>query len=157
MTLYILVKITLYINVRYEFHSPPEPFISFASSQISTGDSIMTDSNLFPAAHSSSSVQTNPFFPPRSVPPLQTPDLPSAETAPPAYLPRDVNASPSTELVLTRLEQLSEQMSVGMATLSSEVGALSRSAMRVDRNLQILRIIVGTSHDPFSSGAMRRV
>lgn len=66
------------------------------------------------------------------------PDTPTLETAPPAYDRRDANRSAAENLMLERLEHIN----VNMAALSADVGSLARTVHKVDRNLQILRLIV---------------
>jgi len=66
------------------------------------------------------------------------PDTPNLETAPPAYDRRDANRSAAENLILERLEHIN----VNMAALSADVGSLARTVHKVDRNLQILRLIV---------------
>ena len=67
--------------------------------------------------------------------------------APPAYFPSDAQRSAADTLLLERMDQMNSRL----ASLAENMSAFRSTVYKVDRNLQILRIIVSL-HDESSKG-----
>jgi len=67
--------------------------------------------------------------------------------APPAYFPSDAQRSAADTLLLERMDQMNSRLT----SLAENMSAFMSTVYKVDRNLQILRIIVSL-HDESSKG-----